>query len=259
MCILLTAWHAHARYDLVVAANRDEFHARPAAPAGKWPDAPRIVAGRDLEAGGTWLGVGRGGRFAAVTNLRRPGQTRGPRSRGLLVTTWLQMEAGVDDHGTELMRSADDYAGVNLMFADARALAVWSNADNRVRALDAGVHALSNAAPEVEWPKVTRLKQVYARHRELEEDELIDALLTMLRDATAAADGELPDTGIGLAHERVLSPIFVAGDGYGTRCSSVVLREPGGRVLFVERRFDDAGDVCGESRYELDVAESAGR
>lgn len=253
MCILLTAWHAHARYDLVVAANRDEFHARPATPAAPWPDNPSLIAGRDLEAGGTWLGVARGGRFAAVTNLRRPGQAVGPRSRGLLVSAWLQTDAAAQAHAAALVHTADDYAGVNLVFADASALYAWSNQDNRVRALDAGVYGLSNAAIDVEWPKVARLKRAYTRHCALDGDALVDALLTVLRDDAQAADAELPDTGIGLAHERLLSPIFVDGGGYGTRCSSVVLREPGGYMLFVERRYDASGRACGDSRYEMTV------
>ncbi len=251
MCILLAAWQEHARYDLVVAANRDEFHARPTAPAAPWPDRPELVAGRDLEAGGTWLGVARSGRFAAVTNLRRPGQTAGPRSRGLLVSSWLEARVAAREHAATLVSCADDYAGVNLIFADARALCAWSNQDNRVRALDAGVYGVSNAALDVEWPKVSRLKRAYVRHRALEGDDLIDALLAVLRDDTLAADAELPDTGIGLARERLLSPIFIDGGGYGTRCSSVVLREPGGRTVFVERRYDAAGRACGDSRYEL--------
>lgn len=251
MCILLTAWHEHARYDLVVAANRDEFHARPSAAAAPWRDAPELVAGRDLEAGGTWLGVARSGRFAAVTNLRRPGQAAGSHSRGLLVSSWLRSSVAVRDHAATLVNDADDYAGVNLIFADTDALCAWSNQDNRVRMLGAGVYGLSNAALDVEWPKVARLKHAYARHRALEGEDLIDALLAVLRDDTLAVDAELPDTGIGLARERLLSPIFIDGGGYGTRCSSVVLREAGGSTLFVERRYDAAGRACGDSRYEL--------
>ncbi len=252
MCILLTAWRDHARYDLVVAANRDEFHARPSAPADAWADAPQVVAGRDLEAGGTWLGVARGGRFAAVTNVRRPDQASGPRSRGLLVSSWLRENAGAREHAATLRHSADDYAGVNLIFADTRSLCAWSNQDNRVRTLEAGVYGLSNASLDVEWPKVTRLKRAYARHRALDGDALIDALLAVLRDGTLAADDELPDTGIGPARERLLSPIFIDGGyGYGTRCSSVILRERDGRMLFVERRYDAQGRACGDSRHEI--------
>ena len=251
MCILLTAWRDHPRYDLVVAANRDEFHARPTAPAAVWPDAPQVVAGRDLEAGGTWLGVARGGRFAAVTNVRRPGQPAGTRSRGMLVAGFLRDTAAVGAHGPTLIGTADDYAGVNLVYGDRTALCTWSNQDNRVRVLEAGVYGLSNATLDVDWPKVTRLKRAYARHRELEGDALIEALLITLRDETLAADDELPDTGIGHALERQLSPIFIDGGGYGTRCSSVILRERDGRVQFVERRYDASGHASGDSRHDL--------
>jgi uncharacterized protein with NRDE domain len=251
MCILLTAWRDHPRYDLVVAANRDEFHGRPASAAAPWADAPRVVAGRDLEAGGTWLGVAHGGYFAAVTNVRRPGQPSGARSRGLLVADFLREGRAAEGYGAELIHRADDYAGVNLIYADSDALCAWSNQDNRVRPLEAGVHGLSNAALDVEWPKVSRLKRAYARARELDGDVLIDALLASLRDDTLAAEDELPDTGVGRALERQLSPIFIDGGGYGTRCSSVVLRERSGRLVFVERRYDARGRPSGDSRHEL--------
>lgn len=251
MCILLTAWRDHPRYDLVVAANRDEFHGRPASAAAPWTDAPRVVAGRDLEAGGTWLGVARGGHFAAVTNVRRPGQPSGARSRGLLVADFLRAGRAACTYGAALRHRADDYAGVNLIYADTDALCAWSNQDNRVRTLEAGVYGLSNAALDVEWPKVTRLKRAYARARGLDGDALIDALLATLRDDTLAAEDELPDTGVGRALERQLSPIFIDGGGYGTRCSSVVLRERSGRLVFVERRYDAGARPSGDSRHEL--------
>jgi uncharacterized protein with NRDE domain len=252
MCILLAAWQVHPRYDLVVAANRDEFHARPAAPAAAWDDAPHVVAGRDLEAGGTWLGVGPDGRFAAVTNVRRPGQPVGQRSRGALVAEFLRQRQSATRYGSSLVADADCYAGVNLMYADRHALRVWSNQDNRVRELTPGVYGLSNAALDVEWPKVTRLKAAWQRDRDLPGDALVDALLATLRDDAVAHDDELPDTGVGLSMERVLAPIFISGGGYGTRCSSVVLREKSGRLLFVERRYDAHGRACGDSRHELE-------
>ncbi len=252
MCILLAAWRDHPQYDLVVAANRDEFHARPAAPAAAWTDAPHLVAGRDLEAGGTWLGVGHGGRFAAVTNVHRPGQPVGQRSRGMLAAEFLRQRQSAARYGTSLVADALHYAGVNMMFADRHALRAWSNQDNRVRDLAPGVYGLSNAALDVEWPKVTRLKAAYRQQRDLAGDALIDALLATLRDERSARDEELPDTGVDLAMERVLAPIFIRGSGYGTRCSSVVLRETSGRLLFVERRYDARGHACGDSRHELE-------
>ncbi len=253
MCILLTAWHDHPDYDLIVAANRDEFHTRPAAPAAAWADHPDVLAGRDLEAGGTWLGVAADGRFAAVTNVRRPGQATGQRSRGMLVAEFLAHGQPADAYGERLRASADRYAGVNLIFADVARLYAWSNRDNRLRALARGVYGLSNAALDDEWPKVSRLKAAYARHRKLSGEDLTSALLATLRDDERASDDALPDTGVGLAAERMLSPIFISGGGYGTRCSSVVLRDRAGRLSFVERRYDAEGNISGESRQVLEI------
>jgi uncharacterized protein with NRDE domain len=253
MCILLAAWHDHPDYELIVAANRDEFHARPAAPAAAWPDHPTVLAGRDLEAGGSWLGVAADGRFAAVTNVRRPGQAAGQRSRGALVAEFLAHGLPADAYGARLRAGADRYAGVNLVFADIARLYAWSNHDNRLRALAPGVYGLSNAALDDEWPKVTRLKAAYTRQRKLSGEALTDALLATLRDDEHASDEALPDTGVGLAAERMLSPIFISGGGYGTRCSSVVLRDRAGRLSFVERRYDADGNVSGESRHEMEI------
>lgn len=253
MCILLTAWHDHPDYELIVAANRDEFHARPATPAAAWTDHPHVLAGRDLEAGGTWLGVAGDGRFAAVTNVRRPGQPAGQRSRGMLVAEFLMQGDPAEAYGARLRANADHYAGANLVFADRAGLYAWSNRDNRVRALAPGVYGLSNAALDDEWPKVSRLKAAYARHRALSGEALVDVLLATLRDDECADDEALPDTGVGLAAERLLSPIFISGGAYGTRCSSVVLRDRTGRMRFVERRYDVDGNVSGESRHELEI------
>jgi uncharacterized protein with NRDE domain len=252
MCILIAAWRHHPRYDLVVAANRDEFHTRPARAAAAWPELPRLVAGRDLEAGGTWLGVSADGRFAAVTNVRHPARASGARSRGLLVSDYLGEPVAAAEYATGLPAAAGSYAGVNMLLADGTHLYAWSNRDNRPDALPTGVYGLSNAALDVEWPKVRRLKAAYERRRALEEDALIAGLLETLADDSPPPDAELPDTGVGLAAERMLAPIFIRGDAYGTRCSSVVLREATtGRVIFVERRFDAQGRPCGESRHEL--------
>jgi uncharacterized protein with NRDE domain len=253
MCILLTAWHQHLDYDLIVAANRDEFHARPATPAAAWLDHPQVLAGRDLEAGGSWLGVTTGGRFAAVTNVRRPGQPAGQRSRGMLVADFLAQGLPAERYGARLRANADHYAGVNMIFADLARLYAWSNRDNRLRTLEPGVYGLSNAALDDEWPKVSRLKAAYTRHCKLSGEALANALLATLRDDETATDNALPNTGVGLATERMLSPIFISGGGYGTRCSSVVLRDRAGHLSFVERRYDADGNISGESRHELET------
>ena len=252
MCVLVVAAFDHPRYDLVVAANRDEFHDRPAAPAGPWPGLPGVYAGRDLEAGGTWLGVDTRGRFAAVTNVRGAGMGAGQLSRGFLVRDYLRdAKANAESFAHGLTPQARRYAGVNFLAFDATSGAAWSNVDARVQTVHPGVYGLSNGAFDEEWPKTTRLKQGYAALRHLDGEPLIDALLALLRDRALPQDPALPNTGIGLERERWLAPVFIEGDGYGTRCSTVVLRERGVRLSLAERRYDAHGGSTGEERFEL--------
>lgn len=252
MCVLVVALREHADYDLVVAANRDEFHDRPTAHAAPWDDAPTLLAGRDLEAGGTWLGVDQHGRFAAVTNVRSAFPVSGPRSRGLLVRDYLASPAlGAGDYVACLQDSAREYAGVNLVAVDHTQAVAWSNRDRAARPLNQGLLGLSNGAIDEDWPKLTRLKAGFRRAARATGEALVDALLRLLADAAVPPDAALPDTGVGLERERLLAPIFIRGAGYGTRCSSVVLRRPGGELLFVERRYDDQGRATGEDWFDL--------
>ena len=254
MCVLIVAFGEHAEYDLIVAANRDEFHGRPTAPAEVWTEHPQLLAGRDLEAGGTWLGVDDKGRFAAVTNVRSAHPGAGSRSRGFLVRDFLQQQhLGPLDYARSLNPMAREYAGVNLIAADHQALGNWSNRDARPTALPAGLYGLSNGALDDEWPKLTRLKHAYQRVRHLSGEALAAALLEVLRDREQPADALLPNTGVGLERERLLAPIFIDGGSYGTRCSTVVLRRPDGQMLFVERRYHADSAVTGESRYAVDA------
>ena len=255
MCVLIVAFGEHAEYDLVVAANRDEFHSRPTAPAEVWAEHPQLLAGRDLEAGGTWLGVDEKGRFAAVTNVRSAHPGAGNRSRGFLVPEFLkQHHMGPLDYAHSLNPRARDYAGVNLIVADHQGIGNWSNRDARPTALPAGLYGLSNGALDDEWPKLTRLKNAYQRVRHLNGEALAAALLEVLRDREQPADAMLPDTGVGLERERLLAPIFIDGGSYGTRCSTVVLRRPDGQMLFVERRYNADCAVTGESRYAVNAS-----
>jgi uncharacterized protein with NRDE domain len=250
MCVLVVALHEHADYDLVVAANRDEFHGRPTASVAPWADRPRILAGRDLEAGGTWLGVDCDGRFGAVTNLRSAHPGAGARSRGELVSNFLDQATIEPGHYARTL-SPRDYAGVNLMLVDAASAVSWSNRDNRVRPLEAGVYGLSNGALDDEWPKLQRLKSAYRDAATTTGEALVARLLAILRDDEAPPDEDLPDTGVGLERERLLAPIFIDGGGYGTRCSTIVLRRPDGEILFVERRYDARTRCTGEDRYRV--------
>lgn len=251
MCLIVLAWKASPRVRLALAANRDEFFARETASAGWWADAPDVFGGRDLRAGGTWLGVTRTGRFAALTNFRdvtAPPKNAAP-SRGGLVADFLRRKEGPAAYLARLSRHADSFEGFNLLVSDGRDLFSFSNVEGEPMALAPGVYGLSNHLLETPWPKV-----VAARHRlaaavaaETVPQELEASLLDLLRNRAVAPDGALPDTGLPLAWERALSAAFVVLPEYGTRAStSVVVAD--GEVRFVERRFGPGGAFLGETR-----------
>lgn len=248
MCTLLFAWQVDPALPLIVAANRDEFYARPTAAAVTWareePTAPEIAAGRDLEAGGTWLGVTREGRFAALTNVREPfvPTPPGARSRGELVAGFLRGRAAPAAYLAAL--HPETYAGFNLVVGDRECLWYLSNRSGPARALAPGVYGVSNAALDTPWPKVQRGREGLARLVAAGEATPA-ALLALLADATPAADAELPNTGVGVAMERVLSPLFIASPGYGTRSSTVVVIHRDGAVQLRERSHGPVqpGDV----------------
>lgn len=237
MCLILVAWQVHSDYPLVVAANRDEFHARPTAVAARWPDAPHVVAGRDLEAGGTWLGVTDAGRFAAVTNVREPGKPKGPQSRGRLTQDFLAGAASPGDFAAGVADGA--FSGFNLLVADAQTLCYRSNRDGVARALPAGIYGVSNHLLDTPWPKLTTAK---ARFAEAIEHLPVEApFFDLLADDEIVPDGDLPATGVPLEWERRLSAVFVRSPDYGTRASTLLLRRRDGSGLLVERSFDAAG------------------
>lgn len=257
MCLLFVAWRHHPRYPLLVAANRDEFHARATASLARWPDAP-LVAGRDLEAGGTWFGVGRGGRFSALTNFR-DGVPRAPglRSRGELVAGFLHgSEASARDWCERALARGDEYGGFNLFAGDGvhdGAGLVWcSNREPAACVLAPGVYGLSNHLLDTPWPKVERGRHRFVELlRAPEPDE--QALFDMLADRDLPADGELPDTGVGRARERQLAPLFIVDEAYGTRASTLLFMAVDGGGRIIERSFDACGEACGEQRVALPV------
>jgi uncharacterized protein with NRDE domain len=242
MCLILLAYRAHPGYELVVAANRDEFYDRPTAPLGFWDDAPEVLAGRDLKAGGTWLGITRAGRFAALTNYRDPSRALPDApSRGQLVGACLQ---GAESARTSLERlaaQAGAYNGFNLLLGDGEGLFYASNQTGGYRALAPGLYGLSNHLLDTHWPK---LRRGLAKLREVldqQSDPDPDDLLSLLTDRTIAPDVELPHTGVPLEWERWLSPIFIEAPGYGTRSSTVLLVNDGGRARMVEMTWADGG------------------
>jgi uncharacterized protein with NRDE domain len=248
MCLIVFAWRPSHPQPLIVAANRDEFYARPARPLMQWPDAPQIHAGRDLEAGGSWMGVGNEGRFAALTNIRDPDQPTGLRSRGELVAKYLSGTQSLEDYLAETAGRAGEYTGFNLLMGDARSLYYLSSVQPEPRRLEEGVYGVSNAGLNTPWPKL--LKARTALDGQL-ADPRPSALLELLLDSTPAAPAELPNTGVGLATETLLSSIFIASPHYGTRASTVLIVNADGSRRMIEHSFGPHGARLGEVELRL--------
>ncbi|HTO49745.1 MAG TPA: NRDE family protein [Burkholderiales bacterium] len=252
MCLILFAHRVHPAYPLVVAANRDEWFRRPTAPAAFWPDAPEVFAGRDLEQQGTWLGITRTGRFAALTNYRDPGSNRADApSRGALVSAFLRSETPPPEYLERLRDDAARYNGFSLLVGDGVALSYFSNRDGDIRSLSSGLYGLSNSLLDVDWPKVQSGKARLAAA--LDGTLSAQALLELLDDTGLASDRELPSTGVTLEWERRLSSLRIVADGYGTRSSTALLVGADGEVTFVERSFDDTGGETGIVRQRFSL------
>jgi uncharacterized protein with NRDE domain len=258
MCLVLVVWRVHPQYPCLVAANRDEFHARPTAPAAWWRDRPQILAGRDLKAYGTWLGLTRTGRFAALTNYRDPEQRRADvpgvdaPSRGTLVTSMLESGASVAEGLAYLRDVGANYNGFNLIFSDGERLGIYESVLGRGRELGPGIYGLSNHLLDTPWPKV----QIAKSRLESALSDVTDTapLLALLRDDRPAPDAQLPQTGVSLEWERLLSSAFVRARDYGTRCSTIIRIEQQGRAYFDEWSWDSVGADIGmtSQRFELE-------
>lgn len=250
MCLILIAWQVRNDLPLVVAANRDEFFARPTSAAGFWDDDPRILAGRDREAGGTWLGISRSGRFAALTNFRDPQrQLPDKRSRGELVAGFLAGSASPAGYVETVAEKADRYNGFNLLIAERGDLCYVSNAGGGRARLAPGVYGLSNHLLDTPWPKVARARSALAES--LAAMPQTEPLFAMLRDEQIAPDEHLPRTGVSLEWERLLSAAFVRSPGYGTRCSTVMTVSSAGEVDFEERSFGPDARPSGTVRLRF--------
>ena len=256
MCLLVLAWKTHPRYRLVLAGNRDEFHDRPAAPLSWWQDDPRILAGRDLKANGTWLGVARSGRFGILTNYRDlQAPIEGAPTRGGLVTRFLTGATSPKEFLDDLRGAAPRYSGFNLLVGGPRALYYFSNrGPNAPRVLDPGVYGLSNHLLDTPWPKLKRVRDKFTEL--LTQSEIrSDDMFALLNDREQAPEGDLPSTGLPADWERLVSSPFILNERYGTRCSSVLLVERNGRSILHERRFDSAGIQTGTTRFEFKSAD----
>lgn len=249
MCLAVLALHHLSGVPVLIAANRDEFHERPTQAAAVWPGGkPQLYAGRDLRAGGTWMGVDERGRYALVTNFRDPQNLLADApSRGALVEAYLRGDARPADYLADVHTRAARYNGFNLIVGDTASAGYLSNYDGAPRALPPGIYALSNHLLDTPWPKLMRLKAGFERVLQASPQPNLPALYEALADSTPATDDELPHTGIPLERERLLSSPFIVSPNYGTRASSVLALHADGRGELHERRFSPEGVVIGDS------------
>ncbi|MEM7562513.1 MAG: NRDE family protein [Pseudomonadota bacterium] len=243
MCLILFAYQTHPDYPLVVIANRDEYYARPTENAGWW-DGNDIFAGRDLDAGGTWLGVNRSGQFTAVTNVREPHNAQvAVKSRGELTRNFLRDHLDPETWLKQLQPDDHDYAGFNLLLGSPSDLWFYSNREQKMRALEPGIFGVSNGTFDEPWPKLKSGRQALT---ELIGDSWdTEQLMAILASETLASDDDLPNTGVTLEIERRLSSRFIRSPDYGTRASTVVTFDHTGRVNFIEQNFLNS-DTRGE-------------
>lgn len=238
MCLILFSYKMHPDYRLILAANRDEFYNRPTAPLDYWDDHPDVLAGRDLKGRGTWLGVTTSGRIAAITNYREPdAHLENTTSRGLLICDFLTGKSTPKRYLEAVGQVSRAYNGFNLIVGDPSQLCYYSNRATRIQQLQPGLYGISNHLIDTAWPKIQRGKDLLQDQLSGREKIDIEKIWEILSDRSRPPDNELPDTGVGLDWERVLSPLFITSPDYGTRSSSVVLIDNSDRVIIQERTF----------------------
>ncbi|MDA8233699.1 MAG: NRDE family protein [Clostridia bacterium] len=255
MCIILFAYKVHPQYPLILLANRDEYYQRPTLRAQFWPDHPHILGGRDGEKNGTWLGITTTGRFAAITNYRDPSLLReNPRSRGELVSNYLIGSENPKAYLNHVKANRESYNGFNLLVGDSTALYYYSQITNSVQEVSPGIHGLSNRFLDTPWPKVVKGKSQLTNY--LESSKVIDIeLKKILLDTEVAKDNELPNTGVGLEFERILSPIFIKSPDYGTRSSTILLVNHLAQVQLIEGSYLPEQDQWNEVSYQFYICD----
>ncbi len=239
MCLIAFAYKTHPKYDLILAANRDEFYARPTRKAQVWEQEgfPRIVAGKDLQAGGTWMGISQDGKWGALTNYRDPEwESQKKTTRGKIVIDYLKSDSGASSGIIELHHRNDDYVGFNVLFGDKDELFHYSNKNQNPVAIQPGIHGVSNALLNTSWPKLDAAKEnlhSIISNTDFQKEDIFD----MLTNQETARDQNLPDTGIPYKWEKAISSIFIQTETYGTRSSSILLIDKSGYMEFTERRY----------------------
>jgi uncharacterized protein with NRDE domain len=252
MCLVVLAIDQHPKHKLILAANRDEYYDRPSAPPAFWEEAPQVLAGKDLKGGGTWLGITKTGRIAAITNYRDPASvmTDAP-SRGWLVRDYL---LGMDEPASYLKKVRKDgirYNGFNLIVGHKEKLFWYSNRGEGIISLSPGLHGISNRLLNTPWPKVTRSKERLADLLANHENPPSEGLFKLLRDRSIAPDDVLPDTGVGIEWERILSSVYITSPTYGTRSSTLILLDLNDRVTFMDRTFDSRPEPTASVQFEF--------
>ncbi len=256
MCLILFAWKVQENFPLILIANRDEFYERPTAPAAFWDDAPELLAGRDLQEGGTWLGITRRGKLAALTNYRDPASLKmNAPSRGHLVGDYLRNRQTPESYLRRIKARAAQYNGFNLLVGNDSELFCFSNRDG-LQIPAPGIHGMSNHLLDTPWPKVERGKQALGELIGGKKNPSPEALLDLLADRSRPPDERLPMTGVGLEWERVLSPLFIESPVYGTRSSTVLIIDRKGHVTFVERVFNGGADPWMTSRFDFQISKT---
>jgi uncharacterized protein with NRDE domain len=259
MCLIAFAWQTDPARPLVLIANRDEFHERPAAALSFWSDAPEIAAGRDLREHGTWLGLSRRGRMAAVTNVREPplDGRKFPKSRGALTTDFLLGTHSAAEHAEALTRDALQFGGYNLLLWDGVELVYASNRpEPNWHRVAPGLHGLSNAQLDTPWPKTLWARQTLDGWMH-DASAASESMMNAMTRRDVPADSELPDTGVGLEAERLLAPPFIYRPGYGTRCTTWLQIGRDGVVKIRERRYDDNAQAAGDRTIEFAIGSIA--
>ncbi|MDJ0955576.1 MAG: NRDE family protein [Arenicellales bacterium] len=257
MCLLFIALNCHSDYPIVLAANRDEYYDRPTRGLHVWDDVPNLLAGRDLHKGGTWFGVTRTGRWAAVTNFRERGQNTEAKSRGTLVSNYLTSDSSPSEYLRQLKPEAGSYNGFNLVVGDLDRALYFTNRHSEPKTLKSGVFGLSNHLLDSPWPKVEKGKKKLS-HLLRREDLNTDPLFSLLTDRSIAPDETLPSTGVSLDMERLLSPGFINGEVYGTRSSTTLLINKNNRLKLEERSYygapEQSPDAYSSIAFEFEIS-----
>lgn len=256
MCLILLSYRMHKKYPFILAANRDEFYERPSASVSLWNDAPDVIAGKDLQSGGTWLGITKKGRIAAVTNYREAGSFRGNApSRGWLVRDFLCGQENPKGYIKKIEKEKDRYNGFSLILGDTSQMFYFSNRSSAME-LAPGLYGLSNRQLDTPWPKTLRGKNALGLLLSKTENPLPEDIFNILSDRSKPDDSELPDTGVGPEWERILSSIFIKSPVYGTRSSSVIMIDRRNHVMFIDRVFDAHPDPWMEVKFEFGILEN---